>query len=170
MKNATGLIGSGMAAALVGGVVLITATVAPAAASSPTLGPSGYGVVKLGMSAKQATATGAIVRNRNGEGGCTTWDLKADPNKLDGADLLISPKRGVAVIFSPKGAKTPQGIRLGSTAKQLYAAYPKFKKTVHGYLLAAVPGNSKAYYSFAVERGKVTEMSLALKNQDCVDA
>ncbi|MEW9552657.1 hypothetical protein [Nonomuraea sp. NPDC050783] len=154
---------------LLAGMLLASgATAASAqAAAAPTLGPYGYGSVKLGMTAKQAAATGKVVKKLSGGEGCSGWDLKKFATPKDAVGIYISPRVGLAAIFAAKGMRTPEGIRIGSTAKQVKAAYPKIKKDFHGYYVITVPGNKKAYYSFGVTRGKVTEYGIALKKQDC---
>ncbi len=81
-----------LVAVVAGGTLLVTG--APALAK-PTLGPYGYGAVKLGMSAKKAKATGRIVpKMPAGEGACSGWDLKAHPtgkNSVDSAVIVILP-------------------------------------------------------------------------------
>ncbi|GAA5082446.1 hypothetical protein GCM10023259_091690 [Thermocatellispora tengchongensis] len=141
---------------------------AVAASAAGAFGPYGYGGVKLGMSAKQARATGKITP-KEGWGPCTGWDLKARPSGRDKVGLYISKKRGVAVIFAPKGVKTRQGIGIGSTEKQLRKAYPGLKRSASGYPVASVPGNPKASYRFLLSRGRIYEMVLALNDQDCVN-
>ncbi|MFI7129657.1 hypothetical protein ACIBQ1_28435 [Nonomuraea sp. NPDC050153] len=159
-----------LVAVLAGGALLTAGTPALAQSAKTALGPYGYGTVKLGMSAKQAKATGAVVLKRAGEAGsCSGWDLKALPSGKDGVGLYISKKRGVAVIFAAKGVKTPEGIGLGSTIKQIKKAYPGVKTAASGFPYTTVPGNSKAYYSFLLSKGKVYEMALGLKTQDCVN-
>jgi hypothetical protein len=144
------------------------ATSAVAEAKPTTLGPHGYGAVKLGMTTKQAQATGQIVKKLDGGGAaCSGWDLKKFRTPKNAVGLYISPRVGLAAIWAAKGVKTPQGIRIGSTYKQLKAAYPGIKKDFHGYYVVTVPGNKKAYYNFTVTRGKVTEYGIALRNQDC---
>ncbi|MEU6427291.1 hypothetical protein ABZ860_15480 [Microbispora sp. NPDC046973] len=170
---------SAMATALAVGVALGGATSASAAQSTEEstaggtsasaavrLGPYGYGAVKLGMSAKQAQKTGKIVKKLGGET-CTGWDLKAHPTPKERVGLFISKKLGVAAIFAFKGARTPEGIGLGSTMKQLKKAYPHLETPAGGFPIAAVPGNRKAAYYFLLSHGKVYEMALTLKNQDC---
>jgi hypothetical protein len=155
-----------------GGALLVTGTPALAQqAAKPTLGPYGYGAVKLGMSSKKARATGKIVLKMSaGAGSCSGWDLKAHPTGKDRVGLYISKKVGVAVIIAPKGVKTPQGIGLGSTMKQVKKAYPRLKTAASGFPYVSVPGNSKAYYAFLTDaKGKVREMAFGLDTQDCVN-
>ncbi|RBQ15953.1 hypothetical protein DP939_33440 [Spongiactinospora rosea] len=135
----------------------------------PVFGPAGFAGVKLGVSAKAAKAGGKIRLKMAGGPGCSGWDLKAYPTGRDSVGLYISKKRGVAVIFAPKGVKTKEGIGLGSTYKQIKKAYPKVKKAASGYPYVTVPGNPKAYYSFLIGKGKVYEMALGLHTQDCVN-
>ncbi|MEV4887811.1 hypothetical protein AB0K48_00270 [Nonomuraea sp. NPDC055795] len=155
------------AASLLAGSLLIAGATAADAQTRPTLGPHGYGSVKLGMTLKQATTTGAVVKKLPGNGGCSGWDLKSFPTPKDSVGIYISPKVGLAAIFAAKGMKTPEGIRIGSTTKQVKAAYPRVKKDVHGFYVTTVPGNKKAYYTFGLTRGKVTEYGIALNKQDC---
>lgn len=152
---------------LLAGSLLVSGATAAAAQTKPTLGPYGYGAVKLGLTVKQAKATGAVVKKMPGGSGCSGWDLKSFPTPKDSVGIYISPKVGLAAIFAAKGMKTPEGIKIGSTAKQVKAAYPRVKKDAHGFYVTTVPGNKKAYYSFGVTRGKVTEYGIALNKQDC---
>ncbi|TQS21629.1 hypothetical protein FLW16_39245 [Microbispora sp. KK1-11] len=161
-----------IAAALAAGIALTGVTAASAAADATTgaggtFGPYGYGGVRLGMTLKQAEATRKIVKKLD-EGQCSGWDLKAHPTGRDAVGLYISKKLGVALIEAPKGVKTPEGIKVGSTMKQVKKAYPRLD-TTGNYPVAAVPGNTKALYYFLSQRGKVYELGLALKNQDCTN-
>lgn len=159
-----------LVALLAGGALLITGTPALAQTAKPTLGPYGYGAVKLGMSAAKAKATGRIVfKMPAGAGSCSGWDLKAHPTGKDRVGLYISKKAGVAVIFAQKGVRTPRGIGLGSTMKQVKKAYPGLKYSPGGIPHVSVPGNPKAYYAFLHSKGKVRELAFGLDTQDCVN-
>ncbi|WP_188192310.1 hypothetical protein [Nonomuraea sp. SYSU D8015] len=154
-----------LVAILAGGALVATGT--PALAQ-PALGPYGYGVIKLGMSLKKARGTGKIVRKGVG-GPCSGWDLKQYPTGRGSVGLYISKKRGVAVIFAQKGMKTPEGVGLGSTMKQVRRAYPRLKTHPSEFPYVSVPRNPKAYYAFITEKGAVRQLVLALDTQDCVN-
>ncbi|WP_336204514.1 hypothetical protein [Nonomuraea sp. LPB2021202275-12-8] len=158
-----------LVAVLAGGALLTAGTPALAETAKTTLGPYGYGKVKLGMSAKKARATGRIVfKLAGGEGSCSGWDLKAHPSGRNSVGLYISRKRGVAVIFAPKGVRTPEGIGIGSTMSQVKRAYPRLKTSMTGGHSVSVPGNSKAYYAFFESKGRLEGVALGLDSQDCV--
>jgi hypothetical protein len=154
-------------ASLLAGSLLLSGATAAIAQTKPTLGPYGYGAVKLGMTAKQARATGEAAGKTPTGGMCTDWDLKKVPNAKNSVETYMSPTVGLAAIFAAKGMRTPEGIKIGSTAKQLKAAYPRIKKNFHGYYTIKVSGNKKAYYTFEVTRGKVASYGIALNKQDC---
>lgn len=158
-----------LVAVLAGGALLITGTPALAQTAKPALGPYGYGKVKLGMSTKKARATGEIVlKMAAGEGSCSGWDLKAHPTGKNSVGLYISKQFGVAVIFAPKGVKTPRGIGIGSTMKQVKKAYPRLKTPLGGIPYVSVPGNAKAYYAFFPDKGKLEGLAIGLDTQNCV--
>ena len=147
-----------------------TAAAAATAEAKPTLGPKGYGSLKLGQTVKQAKATGAIVAKKSvKEGRCTGYDLKKFRTPKDEANVYISSKLGVAAIFAGKGVKTPEGIRIGSTYKQLKKAYPRLKNEVEGVFTAKVKGNKKAHYTFYLntDTNKVASFGILLNKQDC---
>ncbi|TMR99613.1 hypothetical protein [Nonomuraea basaltis] len=155
---------------LAGGALLLAGTPALAQTAKTTLGPYGYGKVKLGMSAKKAKATGKIVlKQAAGTGSCSGWDLKAHPTGKNSVGLYISKKRGVAVIAAPKSVKTPEGIGIGSTMKQVKRAYPRLKTSAGGIPYVSVPRSPKAYYAFFPNsKGELEGVSIGLDTQDCV--
>ncbi|MFC6900631.1 hypothetical protein ACFQGX_35825 [Nonomuraea dietziae] len=121
-------------ASLLAGSLLVSGATAADAQTKPTLGPDGYGAVKLGMTVKQAKTTGDVVKKRPGHGGCSGWDLKKFPTPKDSVGIYISPNVGLAAIFAAKGMRTPEGIKIGSTVKQVKAAYPRIKRDFHGFM------------------------------------
>jgi hypothetical protein len=68
-----------------------------------------------------------------------------------------------------------EGIHLGSSQAELYRAYPSWKNAsepqpfADGRGLVPVPGNSAAYYRIVKYKGKVVQLTLQLKNQDCYE-
>ncbi|MEV6037902.1 hypothetical protein AB0L65_42605 [Nonomuraea sp. NPDC052116] len=164
---------SALVTALAAGVMM--AGVAPAAnaaatAQKRTLGPFGYGNLKLGMTEARARATGRIVRKTiDVPTKCSTYDLRERRYSGNRAGMYISKKQGVVTISAPgRGVKTPQGIGIGATPAQLKAAYPNLKQNALYGTFATVPGNPKASYVFLVSKRMVLGVTLVLTAQDCL--
>lgn len=142
--------------------------------ASRTFGPAGYGALRLGMTAEQADATGVIDSWDRADGpACSSANLKGAP--ADQGTVTVSPRVGVAAIDAHGDLRTPEGIRIGSTRSAMRRAYPDWKlvyepgQGADGRGIAEVPGNSEAYYRIVTARGKVSELTLQAKNQDCYE-
>ena len=83
------------------------------------LGPTGLGKLQIGMTTKEAEATG-MVEAGEGEGGCGSWYLKPD---VQGDAVVSWSHRGVISINSYDQIATPEGIRIGSSLAQVEKAY-----------------------------------------------
>src|SRR5437660_578682 len=86
---------------------------------------NGFGMLRFGMTEKEALATGEIAFRQpgGGEGGCTGYHLAAYPDSTDEWIVIISPKYGLVEIGAEPGMRTPEGITIGSTIKDVEAAY-----------------------------------------------
>lgn len=161
--------------------LMATATAGQAHAQGPedatsqderTLGPNGYQTLKLGMSKKEAVATG-LITDPEKVGDCTWYYLKPSegaPNPGNG--VVISPTRGVVNILGTDKMHTPEGITMGSvdddegsTADEIENSYLKYTVDKTGPVTtytAPAPGNKEAHYLFALGDGdKVKDMALA---------
>jgi hypothetical protein len=144
----------------------------PVRTSSPprVLGPAGLGPLKLGMTRKQAEATGMI------EGYEVADDLAhCGVSKVRGtnATVFIDPSRGVSFIGLYGTVRTPEGIRLGSSVSAVRSAYPDWDFVLGdsdaGEGSVRAPGNSKALYGIDIRNGKVSYLALSSDNQRCTD-
>jgi hypothetical protein len=143
-----------------------------AAPSKTVLGPFGLGPLTLGMSPKEAKATGLVGHVDDPTPGCTTGQLKGASGNDGG--LYFSSSVGLAAIYSHGSIATPQGIKLGSTYAQVHAAYPKWSGILDGTAgrgLVKVPGNSAASYRIDISdsTGKVMSLALQAADQDCYE-
>jgi hypothetical protein len=142
-------------------------------AKKRVLGPKGVGALKLGMTRKQAEKTKLVKKRKSsGQGGRCDTNYKLTGTKRT-AVVFYSKKLGIASITAYPGLATPQGIKLGSSAKAVKKAYPDWRSLTDegltGRGLAKVPGNKKARYNISISRGKVTHLQLQLRNQNCYE-
>jgi hypothetical protein len=145
------------------------ATSAAAAKADPAkFGPNGYGGYTLGESMADAKAAGLDV---NESGAClSSGEIKAASGV---ADVLISTKLGIYLIYTGDPIATPEGIKVGSTLDEAKKAYPgltgvsKDYPAGEGPNYVAVPGNDKVTYELNVTGGKVDKLSMRLA--DCTD-
>ncbi|GLY64074.1 hypothetical protein [Amycolatopsis taiwanensis] len=119
------------------------------------LGPTGYGLLQLGMSFQTAKATGMLAGASTPPTTCTTYTLKEGSYAV--STVYISPADGI-VRFTAGGAHTPQGIEVGSTMAQLQVAYPGLSKSSVAY--EASTGSGGSYVFYVDGHGLVTSIEL----------
>ncbi|MEV0900998.1 hypothetical protein [Actinoplanes sp. NPDC049802] len=169
----TAAVSSAVTSAADSGTSTVTAASAPKKGKKLVLGPNGLGALKLGMTRRQAEKTKLLtkrpveVRNK-----VCNADYRIKAAKTD-APVFLSKKLGIASITAYPGLATPQGIKLGSSAKAVKKAYPGWRSAtdtgMKGRGLVKVPGNRKAYYNITISGGKVTDLQLELRNQNCYE-
>ncbi|UQS27022.1 hypothetical protein L1857_31595 [Amycolatopsis thermalba] len=131
--------------------------------TDPTIGPSGWGRLALGMSEADAVASDEFDMTEGYSGSpCHRYWLKGGGSPVD-----ISPTYGVARISAKPGVTTPEGVGVGSTDAEVMAAYPN--ATTANYLITApVPGNPDAVYLFNTDPSqKIFSLRLELASHHC---
>lgn len=146
-------------------VVAAAATLAASASAhaappSDPFGPFGYRTMRLGMSEKDALATGMVETYETGLGQshCDEFPWKGMPAAVGG--ISVSPQHGVVLISALPGQLTPEGIGDGSTRAAATAAYPAVHQAANGRMEAVVPGNPHAVYSFDITHDTVQGLGL----------
>jgi hypothetical protein len=144
---------------------------------APVLGPTGLGALRLGMTWSKAEETGLIVPVEpfvETDECVPLGHLRAAAK----AAVYYSDGSGVEIITGYAGIRTPEGIEIGSTLAAVRKAYPDWfniasssaeDRYADGRGLANAPGNSKAHYRVVIDGGKVTELSLQLREQGCYE-
>ncbi|MDR6322052.1 hypothetical protein [Actinoplanes couchii] len=129
------------------------------------LGPDGYGTLKFGMTRAEAEATGLIKGYRTVDLGTTKCGRAT--LKATGGQLYFAADQGLITMFAAGGTRTPEGIRVGSTAKAVLTAYPD-AELVYGTdpandkLTVDLPGVAR--YHLDTRDGKVIHLSLSMDN------
>ncbi|MEU4620992.1 hypothetical protein AB0G04_13565 [Actinoplanes sp. NPDC023801] len=130
----------------------------------------GLGKLKLGMTEKQALATG-LVANRSGDDRCSTFELV--PANWDGVAVVYSEVHGVVAIPGYGSISTPEGIRIGSTLAEVRAAYPDLDERlldVNGKVFAKRTDGDGSHYEFVFDdsrRKTVDFLSVGVDEPDC---
>lgn len=164
-----------------------SASTSPSSSTSPggdlALGPYGVGddlklgVTKaqiIGISLMRTGLLNGVSTDKKGYcgGDGDGWLGRTEPAEDDlTGRLFFSTTTGKLVaIYAYPDLATPEGIKLGSTLKQVKAAYSNweyFEEEGRGY--AGVSGNSKATYRIGIVDDKVSELSLDSADQDCYE-
>ncbi|MFC0115835.1 hypothetical protein [Kibdelosporangium aridum] len=136
-----------------------TSTTVPPIAPAATLGPNGFGNMRLGMTEEELLATGQVQGTQKPPTtGCTSYTTKTA-----GGTVWVSPDSGVVAFVFRSGVATPERVGIGSTLEAVKATYPDFSGNS-----AKVPGNASAKYQFSITGGKVSGLNLLAAQQDCV--
>ncbi|GAA1293479.1 hypothetical protein [Saccharothrix xinjiangensis] len=130
----------------------VTVTVAP---------PPGFGELRLGMGEREVLATGLLGAPTDLPGGCRRHPAQ------DGAAVVVAPGRGVVRVTLPRSAETVAGIRVGSPAAEVGAAYGAAAHPAPGGLAVPMPGRPAWRYTFAVEAGLVTAAHVETEDHPC---
>lgn len=132
--------------------------------SGPLLSTTGFGRLKLGMSAADASAQGVNLGEGQSNGPCTSYSI-GGPGVPGGGSTVISASNGVVSISPSPVAHTAEGIGKGSTSEDIKGAYQWVSPASGGYT-ASVGENST--FRFTVDNDKVTFVGLTVTtNNDC---
>jgi hypothetical protein len=119
------------------------------------LGPTGLSKLRLGMSAKEADATGETL----GTDDDSPSTAPCGSQQVNGVTIHISPKYGIVGLSGPLSrTRTPEGIGAGSTIADITKAYHTLSHPelgtaqeqvdLLGEFSTPVPGSKRAVYRF----------------------
>ncbi|MBO3743284.1 hypothetical protein [Actinoplanes flavus] len=136
------------------------------------LGPRGLGKLRLGMTVKEAQATGMITNYHVEDYLHRCGVAKLEDGDGKGGVYFTPNELGLSIIYTYGSVGTPEGIRLGSTHEAVTKAYPDFvfdlgEGETEGNGNADVPGNSKAFYAITIKDDKVGSLGLVAKGDLC---
>jgi hypothetical protein len=123
-----------------------------------TLGPTGFGAFRLGMTEDQIKATRQAQGAARSTDTCAIYRIQGMP---DTSTLTVSKRYGLVAIALTADAATPQHITIGSTEDAVRSTY-------RGTTSVTAPENPNADYRFRFTTGKVSEITLVAKQQDCL--
>lgn len=144
--------------------------------TSDTLGPDGYGPIKLGMTLTEALATGQITEfdSRRQTSPCASSPLPSDDpfSSHNPPQVYISPTAGVVQILAdPETTRTPEGISARSTVSEFKTAYPGYEEGEYA-ITAPVPGRPDYSYRIRVSNEpdpQVLGLELYIPGVACFD-
>ena len=130
------------------------------------LGPDGFLELRLGMSQREALATGRISLGRT-VGRCTAFYLaRYDDGSGLGPHGYFTRGRGLSIIHGQDRMHTPQGIRRGSRAR---AVTHSFAHLVGNDSFMTAPASDDAAYFFIVRDKRVAYVGLSLPADPCLN-
>lgn len=131
--------------------------------ASLSIGPTGFGSLVLGMSEADLANTNStrpmVVAESNAS--CVSYRLADVP-----ATLTVSKRYGLVSIAVTEAAQTPERMSIGSPEAAVRSTY-RAAASAPGTFSAIAPGNSAALYQFRFTDGKVSEIALVSRKQDC---
>jgi len=134
------------------------------------IGPTGFGVMYLGMSFDEAKAVSATEGEPPPpENSCTQYPLLLDGEP---AGNLYFSSAGVEAISPTPDLHTAEGVSQGWTVAQVNAVYPDVTEELvadYGRVLVPAPGNSGANYRLQFADGVLTGIILQSVNQPCYE-
>ena len=124
------------------------------------------------MNRAQANATGLVTFTETPDQGCAQSHL-APASKAE-AFAHLSATLGVATIDAwDSSVKTPEGVHIGMSIAEVKRIYPALDTSGIadlGRTGMPVAGNAQAVYRLGVDgNGKVKELNLQYKNQNCYE-
>ena len=149
--------------------------------NAPTvLGPTGYGDITMGLTARQVLDTHLVNTQAGGGGGCTGYTYVAPTGSRPSAAAVAADEKslyvylsarasaGVQVIVAPSGVRTPEGIGEGSSVAALRATYRNLPTQKDSVQLVPVPGHPGLSYRFTIDNDTVSSIGLGLTDQVCL--
>ncbi|HEY4455454.1 MAG TPA: hypothetical protein VGN81_14180 [Pseudonocardiaceae bacterium] len=145
------------------------------------LGPTGYGDIRMGMTAKQVQDTHLVNTPTTGVIGCTGYTYVPPTQSRPSAAAAAAGESksiyvylsgrapaGVQVIIAPSGVRTPDGIGVGSSVASLRATYRNLPAQKDSVQLVPVPGHQGLSYRFTITDDTVSSVGLGLTDQTCL--
>jgi hypothetical protein len=132
--------------------------------TSAVLGPFGIGPLQLGMSESEAVATGALGPPSPG-GACHSYPVNGP-----GVTAEISPSAGLTSFVASSGARTPEGVTIGTSRAEVVRLYSlqQSRGIAVETAYADAPGNPAAQYAFSFNgNDQVSSFALRLKSGGC---
>lgn len=137
--------------------------------ATSTLGPDGYGPLKLGMSFEDAEPYLEEGANPPPRNDCRTYRLAEGDARVQ--SVRFDPSRGL-VTFTASGARTPEQAGAGTSAKTLRDKYPKGDASGNAYRVE-LNTTSNNLYNFTLDgsaeqdSSKVTNYVLTFNEYFC---
>jgi hypothetical protein len=147
---------------------------------APTvIGPTGYGEITMGLTAKQVQGTGLVNTQTSEMAGCAAYTyvpprqsrpaVSSTQSTAKPVYVYLSTRApsGVQMIVAPTGVTTPQGIGVGSPLASIRVTYSNVATQKDNVLPVPVPGQPGLSYFFTIEKDTVSSIALGENNAIC---